>query len=118
LGGVSPAVSHSEPAAAAKDFSKTAIVILGYGLTGPTVAQFFPASRIILEDKASSTVQNRRFSVPLTKEAGTSGAGELPRREPVGECCPVRARRDQSVRQRWVGNLRARSDGAAAAECS
>jgi uncharacterized SAM-binding protein YcdF (DUF218 family) len=73
LGGVSPMVSHSEPAAAPKDFSKTAIVILGNGLTGPTVAQFFPASRIILGDKASSTVQNPRFSVPLTKEAGTSG---------------------------------------------
>jgi uncharacterized SAM-binding protein YcdF (DUF218 family) len=119
LGGVSPAVSQAEPAAAAKDFSKPAIVILGYGLapdgsmrailqrrvmTGLIVAQFFPqstiivtggnpqngkteagqmrnmlmllgfpADRIILEDKANSTVQNAQFSVPLAKEAGTSG---------------------------------------------
>lgn len=119
LGGVSPAMSQAEPAAAAKDFSKPAIVILGYGLapdgsmrailqrrvmTGLIVAQFFPqstiivtggnpqngkteagqmrnmlmllgfpADRIILEDKANSTVQNAQFSVPLAKEAGTSG---------------------------------------------
>ena len=119
LCGVSPAVSWAEPAAAAKDFSKPAIVILGYGLapdgsmrailqrrvmTGLIVAQFFPqstiivtggnpqngkteagqmrnmlmllgfpADRIILEDKANSTVQNAQFSVPLAKEAGTSG---------------------------------------------
>jgi uncharacterized SAM-binding protein YcdF (DUF218 family) len=119
LGGVSPAVSRAEPAAATKDFSKPAIVILGYGLTsdgsmrailrrrvmtGLIVAQFFPqspiivtggnpqngkteagqmrnmlmilgfpADRIIVEDKANSTVQNARFSVPLAKEAGTSG---------------------------------------------
>jgi uncharacterized SAM-binding protein YcdF (DUF218 family) len=33
----------------------------------------FPADRIIVEDKANSTVQNARFSVPLAKEAGTSG---------------------------------------------
>jgi uncharacterized SAM-binding protein YcdF (DUF218 family) len=118
LGGVSP-VSQAEPAAATKDFSKPAIVILGYGLapdgsmreilrrrvmTGLIVAQFFPQStivvtggnpqngkteagqmrnmlmllgfpvdRIILEDKANSTVQNAQFSVPLAKEAGTSG---------------------------------------------
>ena len=32
LGAVSPAVSQAEPAATAKDFSKPAIVILGYGL--------------------------------------------------------------------------------------
>jgi hypothetical protein len=59
LGGVSPTVSHSEPAAAAKDSSKPAIVILGYGPdradAGPTVALGFPANRIILEDKANST---------------------------------------------------------------
>ena len=119
LGGFSPAVSQAEPAAAAKDFSKPAIVILGYGLTpdgtmrailrrrvltGLVVAQFFPqspiivtggnpqngkteagqmrnmlmllgfpANRIIVEDKANSTVQNARFSVPLAKQAGTSG---------------------------------------------
>src|SRR6478672_7585809 len=105
--------------AAAKDFSRPAIVILGYGLndngtmrtilrrrvlTGLAVAQFFPqspiivtggnpqngkteaeqmrnmlmplgfpANRIIVEDKANSTVQNAQFSVPLANEAGTSG---------------------------------------------
>lgn len=119
LGGLCPSVAHAEPAAAAKDFSKPAIVILGYGLnpdgtmreilrrrvlTGLTVAQFFPQSpvivtggnpkngnteagqmrkmlmllgfpdhRIIVEDKATSTVQNARFSVPLAKKADTSG---------------------------------------------
>ena len=120
-GGFSPAVARAEPepAAATKDFSKPAIVILGYGLnpdgtmrtilrrrvlTGLTVAQFFPQSpiivtggnpqngnteagqmrkmlmllgfpdnRIIVEDKANSTVQNARFSVPLAKQADTSG---------------------------------------------
>ena len=61
LGGFSPAVSQAEPPAAAKDFSKPAIVILGYGLnpngtmrtilrrrvlTGLAVAQFFPQSPI------------------------------------------------------------------------
>lgn len=111
--------SAQPPVVAAKDFSKPAIVILGYGLndngtmrpilrrrvlTGLTVAQFFPQSpiivtggnprggnteagqmrkmlmmlgfpahRIIVEDKANSTVQNARFSVPLAKEAGASG---------------------------------------------
>jgi uncharacterized SAM-binding protein YcdF (DUF218 family) len=115
----SPAVSHAEPAVAAKDFSKPAIVILGYGLnpdgtmrtilrrrvmTGLVIAQFFPQSpiivtggnpqngkteagqmrnmlqllgfppnRIIVEDEANSTVQNAQFSVPLAKQAGTSG---------------------------------------------
>ena len=119
LGGVSPAISQAEPPAASKDFSKPAIVILGYGLapdgsmrailrrrvmTGLIVAQFFPqspiivtggnpqngkteagqmagmlrllgfpADRIIVEDKANSTVQNAQFSVPLAKEAATSG---------------------------------------------
>jgi uncharacterized SAM-binding protein YcdF (DUF218 family) len=119
VGGLSPAVSRAQPPAAAKDFSKPAIVILGYGLnpdgtmrpilrrrvlTGLAVAQFFPQSpiivtggnpkngnteagqmremlmllgfpdnRIIVEDKAASTVQNARFSVPLAKKAGTSG---------------------------------------------
>ena len=33
----------------------------------------FPADRIILQDKANSTVQNSQFSVPPAKEAGTSG---------------------------------------------
>jgi len=107
------------PAPAAKDFSKPAIVILGYGLqpdgsmrmilrrrvlTGLAVAQMypqspiivtggnpqngvseaaqmsrmlttlgFPANRIIVENKANSTVQNAQFSVPLAKQAGTSG---------------------------------------------
>jgi uncharacterized SAM-binding protein YcdF (DUF218 family) len=119
VGGLSPAVSQAQPAAAAKDFAKPAIVILGYGLnpdgtmgtilrrrvlTGLAVAQFFPQSpiivtggnpkngnteagqmrrmlmllgfpdnRIIVEDKANSTVQNARFSVPLAKKANTSG---------------------------------------------
>jgi uncharacterized SAM-binding protein YcdF (DUF218 family) len=63
FGGVTPAVSRAGPAAAARDFSKPAIVILGYGinpngtmrailrrrvLTGLTVAQFFPQSPIIV----------------------------------------------------------------------
>jgi uncharacterized SAM-binding protein YcdF (DUF218 family) len=119
LGGLAASVAHAEPAAAAKDFSKPAIVILGYGLnpdgtmrtilrrrvlTGLAVAQFFPQSpvivtggnpkngnteagqmrnmlmllgfpdnRVIVEDKATSTVQNARFSVPLAEKAGTSG---------------------------------------------
>ncbi len=119
LGGISPAVSHAVPGPEAKDFSKPAIVILGYGLnpdgtmrpilrrrvlTGLTVAQFFPQSpiivtggnpqngnteagqmrkmllmlgfpdsRIIVEDRANSTVQNAAFSVPLAEQAGTSG---------------------------------------------
>jgi uncharacterized SAM-binding protein YcdF (DUF218 family) len=114
-----PAVAPAQPAVAAKDFSKPAIVILGYGLkpdgtmreilrrrvlTGLIVAQFFPqspiivtggnpqngkseagqmrnmlmllgfpANRIIVEDRANSTVQNARFSVPLAKQANTSG---------------------------------------------
>lgn len=109
--------AHAQPAG--KDFSKPAIVILGYGLTpdgwmrpilftrvltGLAVAQAFPqspiivtggnprqgrteagemrnllqmlgfpANRIILEDKANSTVQNARFSVPLAEKADTSG---------------------------------------------
>jgi uncharacterized SAM-binding protein YcdF (DUF218 family) len=119
LGGVTASVSQAEPAAADKDFSKPAIVILGYGLkpdgtmrellrrrvlTGLIVAQFFPqspvivtggnpqngkteagqmrnmlqllgfpANRIIVEDRANSTVQNARFSVPLAKAADASG---------------------------------------------
>ncbi|MBI5738142.1 MAG: YdcF family protein, partial [Mycolicibacterium neoaurum] len=102
-----------------KDFTKPAIVILGYGLTpdgwmrpilytrvltGLAVAQAFPqspiivtggnprngrteagemrnllrllgfpANRIIVEDKANSTVQNAQFSVPLAEKADTSG---------------------------------------------
>lgn len=116
---VCPPIAHAQPAVAVKDFSKPAIVILGYGLepngtmrpilrrrviSGLTVAQFFPQSpiivtggnprngvteaaamrrmltilgfpahRIIVEDKATSTVENARFSVPLAEEAGTSG---------------------------------------------
>jgi uncharacterized SAM-binding protein YcdF (DUF218 family) len=106
-------------APAGKDFTKPAIVILGYGLTpagtmrpilytrlltGLAVAQMFPQSpiivtggnptngvteaaamagtlqllgfprdRILVEDRANSTVQNARFSVPLAKKAGTTG---------------------------------------------
>jgi len=117
LGGFGPAGARADPAV--KDFSKPAIVILGYGLnpdgtmrtilrrrvlTGLDVAQFFPQSpvivtggnpqsgnteaeqmrkllllfafpdnRIITEDRANSTVQNAQFSVPLAKQAGTSG---------------------------------------------
>jgi len=33
----------------------------------------FPDNRIIVEDKANSTVQNAQFSVPLAQEAGTTG---------------------------------------------
>ncbi|HET7668027.1 MAG TPA: YdcF family protein, partial [Mycobacterium sp.] len=33
----------------------------------------FPDDRIIVEDRANSTVQNAQFSVPLAEEAGTSG---------------------------------------------
>ena len=120
VSGLAPAVSlASPPAPAAKDFSRPAVVILGYGLnpngtmrtilrrrvlTGLTVAQFFPqspvivtggnpqsgnteagqmrkmllllgfpANRIIVEDRANSTVQNAQFSVPLAQQAGTSG---------------------------------------------
>ena len=165
LGGMSPAVAQAEPepAAATKDFSKPAIVILGYGLnpdgtmrtilrrrvlTGLTVAQAYPQSpiivtggnpqngnteagqmrkmlmllgfpdnRIIVEDKANSTVQNAQFSVPLGKASRHvghhpgdvhdasgpgrrrlrrrrrqhAGDGELPRREPDCERRPVRA---------------------------
>ncbi|MEW5809981.1 MAG: YdcF family protein [Actinomycetota bacterium] len=118
LTGVAPA-AQAAPPLVAKDFSKPAIVILGYGLkdngtmrpilytrvlTGLAVAQMFPQSpvivtggnprngrteagemrktlrvlglpddRIIVEDRANSTVQNARFSVPLAKDAGTSG---------------------------------------------
>lgn len=32
-----------------------------------------PKERILVEDRASSTVENARFSVPLAKEAGASG---------------------------------------------
>ena len=109
--------ANAQPAG--KDFTKPAIVILGYGLTpdgwmrpilytrvltGLAVAQAFPqspiivtggnpkngrteagemrnllrllgfpANRIIVEDKANSTVQNARFSVPLAAKADTSG---------------------------------------------
>jgi len=117
LGGLAPPEARADPAV--KDFSRPAIVILGYGLnpngtmrtilrrrvlTGLTIAQFFPqspiivtggnpqngnteaeqmrkllillafpANRIITEDRANSTVQNAQFSVPLAKQAGTSG---------------------------------------------
>jgi uncharacterized SAM-binding protein YcdF (DUF218 family) len=33
----------------------------------------FPDNRIIVEDRANSTVQNAAFSVPLAKDAGTTG---------------------------------------------
>ncbi|BBY77313.1 hypothetical protein MPRF_42120 [Mycolicibacterium parafortuitum] len=111
--------AQAAPPIVAKDFSKPAIVILGYGLkpngtmrlilhtrvlAGLAVAQMFPqapiivtggnprngnteagqmgkmlrlygipAERIIVEDRANSTVQNAAFSVPLAEKAGTSG---------------------------------------------
>ncbi len=119
LGGFHSSVAQAAPPPAVKDFSRPAIVVLGYGLnpngtmrtilrrrvlTGLAVAQFFPQSpvivtggnpqnghteaeqmrkmlllfgfpdsRILVEDKANSTVQNAQFSVPLAKQAGTSG---------------------------------------------
>ena len=118
-GGVSVGTANASPPVMAKDFSKPAIVILGYGLkpdgtmrpilhtrvlTGLAVAQMFPQApiivtggnpqngnteagqmrkelrlfgfpddKILVEDRANSTVQNARFSVPLAKQAGTSG---------------------------------------------
>lgn len=33
----------------------------------------FPEERIIVEDRANSTVQNAAFSVPLAEQAGTTG---------------------------------------------
>ncbi|VEG55130.1 exported protein [Mycolicibacterium aurum] len=118
-GAVPAGIAQAAPPVVAKDFSKPAIVILGYGLTpsgtmrlilhtrvlaGLAVAQIFPQApiivtggnprngnteagqmskmlrlygiapeRIIVEDRANSTVQNAAFSVPLAKQAGTSG---------------------------------------------
>ena len=119
VSGTSVGTANAAPPVVAKDFSKPAIVILGYGLkpdgtmrlilhtrvlAGLAVAQLFPQApiivtggnprngnteaeqmgkmlrlygtpreRIILEERASSTVQNAAFSVPLAKKAGTSG---------------------------------------------
>ncbi|MGB3351465.1 MAG: YdcF family protein [Mycobacterium sp.] len=120
LGGASAGTAQAAPPQlVAKDFSKPAIVILGYGLkpdgtmrlilhtrvlAGLAVAQIFPQApiivtggnprngnteaeqmgkmlrlygtpreRIILEERANSTVQNAAFSVPLAKQADTSG---------------------------------------------
>ncbi|MCV7056767.1 YdcF family protein [Mycolicibacterium gilvum] len=119
LGGSTAATAHAAPPIVAKDFSKPAIVILGYGLkpdgtmrlilhtrvlAGLAVAQMFPQApiivtggnprngnteaeqmgkmlrlygtpreRIILEERANSTVQNAAFSVPLAEQAGASG---------------------------------------------
>ena len=120
VGGASAGSAHAAPPQlVAKDFSKPAIVILGYGLkpdgtlrlishtrvlAGLVVAQMFPQApiivtggnprngnteggqmdkmlrlygtpreRIIVEDRASSTVQNAEYSVPLAKQAGASG---------------------------------------------
>jgi uncharacterized SAM-binding protein YcdF (DUF218 family) len=118
-GGVPAGTANAAPPLVAKDFSKPAIVILGYGLkpdgtmrlilhtrvlAGLAVAQMFPQApiivtggnprngnteagqmskmlrlygtpreRIIVEDRAASTVQNAAFSVPLAKRAGASG---------------------------------------------
>ncbi|MEB3021984.1 YdcF family protein [[Mycobacterium] crassicus] len=114
-----PAIAGALPMPAIKDFSRPAIVILGYGLnpdgsmqpilqnrvmTGRSIAQLFPqapiivtggnpqngvteaaqmrrllilsgvpANRIIVEDRANSTVQNARFSVPLAQQVGATG---------------------------------------------
>lgn len=120
LGGTPAAgTAAAAPPFVVKDFSKPAIVILGYGLkpngtmrtilhtrvlAGMAVGHMFPQSpiivtggnprngnteagqmrkmlrlygipeeRIIVEDRANSTVQNAAFSVPLAKKAGTSG---------------------------------------------
>jgi uncharacterized SAM-binding protein YcdF (DUF218 family) len=119
LWGLLAPAAQAAPGPVGKDFSKPAIVILGYGLrpdgtmrpvlqrrvlAGLAVAQFFPqspvivtggnpkngrteagemrnmlmllgfpANRILVEDRANSTVQNAKFSVPMAKEAGTSG---------------------------------------------
>lgn len=119
VGGISAGTAHAAPPVVAKDFSKPAIVILGYGLkpngtmrlilhtrvlAGMAVGHMFPQSpiivtggnprngnteagqmrkmlrlygipeeRIIVEDRAASTVQNAAFSVPLAKQAGASG---------------------------------------------
>ena len=118
-GGTSAGAAQAAPPLVAKDFSKPAIVILGYGLkpdgtmrlilhtrvlAGMAVGHMFPQSpiivtggnprngnteagqmrkmlrlygipeeRIIVEDRANSTVQNAQFSVPLARDAGTSG---------------------------------------------
>ena len=118
-GGTSAGAAQAAPPLVAKDFSKPAIVILGYGLkpdgtmrlilhtrvlAGMAVGHMFPQSpiivtggnprngnteagqmrkmlrlygipeeRIIVEDRANSTVQNAAFSVPLAKKADTSG---------------------------------------------
>ena len=119
-GGASVGSAHAAPPQlVAKDFSKPAIVILGYGLkpdgtmrlishtrvlAGLVVAQMFPQApiivtggnprngnteagqmdrmlrlygtpreRIIVENRANSTVQNAEYSVPLAKQAGASG---------------------------------------------
>ena len=118
--GLSAGTANAAPPLVAKDFSKPAIVILGYGLkpdgtmrpilhtrvlTGLAVAQMFPQSpiivtggnpqngkteagqmrktlrllgfpddRIIVEDRANSTVQNARFSVPLAKPPARRGS--------------------------------------------
>lgn len=119
VGGAATGTAAAAPQFVAKDFSKPAIVILGYGLkpdgtmrtilhtrvlAGMAVGHMFPQSpiivtggnprngnteagqmrkmlrlygipdnRIIVEDRANSTVQNAAFSVPLAKNAGTSG---------------------------------------------
>ncbi|QZT65560.1 YdcF family protein [Mycolicibacterium austroafricanum] len=117
--GPAAGTATAAPPLVVKDFSKPAIVILGYGLkpdgtmrlilhtrvlAGMAVGHMFPQSpiivtggnprngktearqmrnmlrlygipdeRIIVEDRANSTVQNAAFSVPLAKQAGTTG---------------------------------------------
>ena len=119
LGGFFRAVSLAQPVAGVKDFTKPAIVILGYALNPDGTMQAilrrrvlaglvgtqsfpespiivtggnpqngrteagqmrnmltllgFPEKRIIVEDKATNTVQNAQFSVRLAKRAATTG---------------------------------------------
>ncbi|MDT5148569.1 MAG: hypothetical protein QOI01_302 [Mycobacterium sp.] len=83
LGGfVAPIAQAGPPPPDVKDFSKPAIVTGGNPQSGRTEAEQmrkmllllgFPDNRIIVEDRANSTVQNAQLSVPLAKQAGTSG---------------------------------------------
>ena len=54
------------------ELGRAGFLVTQRGRTGGfTLAR--PADRILVEDKASSTVQNAQFSVPLAERAGTSG---------------------------------------------
>ena len=73
--GLSPAIAQAVPPVAGKDFTKPAIVILGYGLkpdgsmrpilyhrvlTGLAIAQSFPQSPVIVTGGNPATVRPRR----------------------------------------------------------